>query len=157
MNWVYITVGALGFPVFHLVDIAAIKRLLWAKPLSWVTGCAMIAASAASLCASADRFTLPIWAVALGWFMLTISSWQLAHALFINLPFYKTYVRVGVGDQLITSGLYALVRHPGVYALAAALFSLALVSGSRMMLAAAGVWMTADIIVVGIQDKYFLG
>ena len=80
---------------------------------------------------------------------------QLLHSLFINLPFYKTYFKVGVSDELVTSGLYAIVRHPGVYGLGVALFSLVLVSQSRLMLYAALVWMAIDIIVVAIQDRFF--
>ena len=44
MNTTYTLLGALGFPVFHLVDLAAIKRIAWAKPAAWISGCALIVA-----------------------------------------------------------------------------------------------------------------
>ena len=31
----YVLIGALGFPIFHLVDLAAIRRMAWAKPLGF--------------------------------------------------------------------------------------------------------------------------
>jgi len=151
----YVLIGALGFPVFHLVDLAAIKRLAWAKPLAWIAGCGLIAASAWLACLSPDRFSLPLGAVVCGWALFAVSSAQLLHSLFINLPFYKTYFKVGVSDELVTTGLYAVVRHPGVYGLGVVLFSLVLVSGSRLMLAAALVWMAIDVTVVTIQDRFF--
>ena len=157
MNVSYILVGALGFPIFHLVDLAAIKRLAWAKPLAWSAGCGLIAWSAWMACLSPDKFNLPLWAVVSGWVLLAVSAAQLLHSLFINLPFYKTYLKVGVSDELVTDGLYGVVRHPGVYGLAAVLFSLVLISGSELMLLAALVWMAIDVVVIAVQDRFFLG
>lgn len=151
----YVLIGALGFPIFHLVDIAAIKRIAWAKPLAWMLGTALLASGMVLVCLSPDKFALPIWAIACGWILLTASIFQLLYSLFINLPFYKTYFRVGVSDELVTSGLYAIVRHPGVYGLGIMLFSLVLISQSRLMLDAALVWMAIDIVVVVIQDRFF--
>jgi protein-S-isoprenylcysteine O-methyltransferase Ste14 len=151
----YILLGVLGFPVFHLVDVAAIKRLPWAKPLAWIAGCCMITVSTWNICMSGAKFSFPVWLIAAGWVFFVVSMLQLLHSLFINLPFYKTYFKVGVSDELITTGLYAIVRHPGVYGLAVTFFSLVLVSESRLMLAAASIWMAVDIVVVAIQDRFF--
>lgn len=151
----YVLMGALGFPIFHLVDLAAIKRLAWAKPLAWITGCGLITAGTWLAWTSGAKFSLPLWAVVCGWTFFAASMLQLLHSLFINLPFYKTYFKVGVSDELVTDGLYAIVRHPGVYGLAVALFSLVLVSRSFLMLSAAVTWMVIDIIVVTVQDRYF--
>lgn len=155
MNMLYVLLGTLGFPIFHLVDLAAIKKIIWAKPLAWISGCGLIATSATLACLSPDKFSLPIWAVACGWVLLVVSMLQLLNSLFINLPFYKTYFKAGVSDELITNGLYAIVRHPGAYGLGIALFSLVLVSQSRLMLEAALIWMAIDIAVVAIQDRFF--
>jgi len=151
----YLLLGVLGFPIFHLVDIAAINRIAWAKPLAWITGCGLITSGTILVCLSADKFILPVWAIMFGWIIFMASMSQLLHALFINLPFYKTYFKIGVSDELVTSGLYTVVRHPGVYGLGMALFSLVLVSQSRLMLDAALAWMTIDIAVVAIQDRFF--
>jgi len=151
----YVLLGALGFPIFHLVDIAAIKRIVWAKPLAWITGCSLIVSSAILACLSSGKFILPLWVVTCGWILLMVSLSQLLHSLFINLPFYKTYFKVGVSDELVTSGLYAVVRHPGVYGLGVTLISLVLVSQSKLMLDAALGWMAIDLVVVAIQDRFF--
>ena len=116
--------GALGFPVFHLVDLAAIKRIAWAKPAAWIFGCALIVAGSILCISSGERFSIPLWAILTGWIIFAGSMIQLVHSLFVSLPLYKTYFKVGSSDELITSGLYAIVRHPGVYGLGLALFSL---------------------------------
>jgi protein-S-isoprenylcysteine O-methyltransferase Ste14 len=151
----YVLLGALGFPVFHLVDLAAIKRVPWAKPLAWIAGCSLVTANAWQVCVSGDKYNVPVWAITVGWILFLASAAQLLHSLFINLPFYKTYFKVGVSDELITDGLYAIVRHPGVYGLGITLYSLVLVSQSKLMFLAASVWMAVDVVVVIIQDKFF--
>jgi len=151
----YIILGIVGFPVFHLVDVAAIKRLPWAKPLAWMAGSGLIVYATVMACLSPGRFQLPLWLVFSGGLLFSLSMAQLLYSLFINLPFYKTYFKKGVSDELVTTGLYAVVRHPGVYGLAIAFVSLVLISRSWLMLMAAGVWMAVDIIVVAVQDRFF--
>jgi protein-S-isoprenylcysteine O-methyltransferase Ste14 len=92
----------------------------------------------------------------LGWGLLSISLFLLAYSLFINLPFRKTYIATGVGDKLITTGLYALVRHPGVYCFTLLMLSLVLISRSSLLLIASPIWILLDILLVAIQDKLFL-
>ena len=76
-------------------------------------------------------------------------------ALFVNLPFRKTYIEAGVGDKLIKSGLYALIRHPGVYWVALFFFSLVFISKSHIMLIAAPIFVVLNTALVVFQDKYF--
>ena len=155
MNTTYMLLGALGFPVFHLVDLAAIKRIAWAKPAAWISGCALIVAGSILCISSGERFSIPLWTILTGWVIFAGSMMQLVHSLFVSLPLYKTYFKVGSSDELITSGLYAIVRHPGVYGLGLALFSLSAATRSKPMLEATLVWMVIDIVVVVIQDRYF--
>ncbi|MDO8715625.1 MAG: methyltransferase [Dehalococcoidales bacterium] len=96
-----------------------------------------------------------MWSTWLGWSLFLTSLPILIYALFINLPFHKTYVATGVGDRLITTGLYTLVRHPGVHWFSLALLSLVLVSKSSRLLAAVPVFILLDIVLVIIQDKFF--
>jgi protein-S-isoprenylcysteine O-methyltransferase Ste14 len=104
-----------------------------------------------------DALPLPIWLTGLGWGLLSISLFLLVYSLFINLPFRKTYVDTGVGDKLITTGLYALVRHPGVHWFILFMLSLILVSKSSLLLIAAPIFILLDIVLVIVQDKFFLG
>jgi protein-S-isoprenylcysteine O-methyltransferase Ste14 len=112
--------GVLGFIVIHLFDLASLKRVPFGvKPLVWVAGFAILFFSLARLCLQTNILSIPVYLYWIGWFLLGISVMMIMLALFINLPFRKTYVNAGVSDRLIKTGLYALVRHPGVYWVAA--------------------------------------
>jgi protein-S-isoprenylcysteine O-methyltransferase Ste14 len=154
---IYIVLGVLGFLAIHLLDIVSIKRIPLAKPLTMLVGNGLLVFSIIRLCLSPDKLALPAWSSWLGWVLLPISLFLIIYSLFIKLPFGKSYVTTGVGDRLITSGLYALVRHPWVHGLVLLLVALVLVSQSRLMLIAAPIWVLLDIGLVAIQDRFFLG
>ena len=150
----YIAIGALGFTVIHLFDLVALKGVPRVKPVIWAAGSGLLIFSLVKICLWPDRLLLPAWLTGLGWGVLAVSAGLLIHSLFISLPFHKTYVATGVGDGLITTGFYALVRHPGVIWFTLLMLSLILVSGSRLALIAAPVFIALDIVLVIIQDKF---
>ena len=153
---IYIAIGCLGFLIIHLFDIASLKRLPGVKPLTWLLGSSLLAYALAMACLQPDKLPLPIWPTWLGWALLTTSSLLLIYSLFINLPFRRTYIATGVGDKLIRSGLYALVRHPGVLWFIPLMLSLILVSRSSLLLIAVPIFILLDIVLVIMQDKLFL-
>jgi protein-S-isoprenylcysteine O-methyltransferase Ste14 len=154
---IYIVLGGLGFLIIHLLEIVSIKRIPGLKPLTMLVGNGLLVFAITMLCLSPDKLMLPVWSTWLGWCLLPISLFMLIYSLFINLPLGKTYFATGVGDKLITSGLYALVRHPWVHWLILLLVALILVSRSSLMLVAAPIWVWLDITLVAIQDRFFLG
>ncbi len=152
---IYIATGCLGFLVIHLFDIVSLKKLPGAKPFTWVLGSGLLLYALAMVCLKADKIPLPIWSTWLGWALLTISLSLLIYSLFINLPFRKTYIATGVGDKLIRTGLYALVRHPGVHWFILVMLSLILVARSSLLMVAAPIFILLDIVLVIVQDKFF--
>jgi len=154
---IYIATGCLGFLLIHLFDIASLKRLPGAKPLIWILGSGLLVYALVMAGLQSHKLPLPIWSTWLGWALLTISLLLLIYSLFINLPFRKTYIATGVGDKLITTGLYALVRHPWVHCFTLILLSLILVSKSSLLLIASPIWILLYILLVVIQDKFFFG
>ncbi len=154
---ILVAMGALGFAIIHLCDIVALKKVPWAKPIAWLSGGGLLAYASVMVCLSPEKLPLPGWLTYLGWPLLIISLSWLIYSLFINLPFGKTYIATGVGDRLITTGLYALVRHPWIHCFTVLLISLFLISGSRLWLAAAPVWLLFDTLLVVIQDRFFFG
>jgi len=155
---IYIAVGIFGFIVIHLFDIVSLKRIpSGAKPCVWTMGSGLLVYSLIMLCLKSNTLPLPMWSTWLGWGLLTLSLCLLIYSLFINLPFRKTYIAAGVGDRLITTGLYALVRHPWVHCFILVLLSLVLVSKSSLLLIAAPIWILLNILLVIIQDKFFFG
>lgn len=154
---IYIAIGSLGFLVIHIFDVVSLKRLPAAKPIIWVLGSGLLVYALAMLSFQTNKLPLPTWSTWLGWLLLSISFLMLIYSLFINLPFRKTYITIGIGDKLITTGLYALVRHPGVIWLSLVLFSLVLVSKSSSLLIATPIFILLDIVLVIMQDKLFFG
>jgi len=151
----YIAIGCLGFVVIHLFDIVSLKR--WAKgikPATWVLGSGLLVYALVIACLRSDKLTLPVWSTWLGWVLLTISLLLLIYSLFINLPFRKTYITTGASDTLIRTGLYALVRHPGVIWFTLFMLSLTLVSKSSVLVIAAPIFILLDIVLVITQDKF---
>ena len=154
---IYITIGALGFLVIHLFDIVSLKRISGVKPFTWILGSGLFVYALINVCFQSDKLLLPGWTTWLGWGLLSVSLLLLIYSLFINLPFRKTYIANGVGDKLITTGLYALVRHPGVHWFILFMLSLILVSKSSMLPIASLIWILLDIVLVVVQDKFIFG
>jgi len=153
----YIGIGAFGFLIIHFFDFISLKRIPRVKLFIWILGSGLLAYSLIVVCFAPDKLPLPIWSTWLGWGLFSISLLLLIYSLFINLPFRKTYIATGVGDKLIKTGLYALVRHPGVHWFILFMLSLILVSRSSLMLIASPIWILLDIPLVVIQDKFFFG
>jgi len=153
---VYIAVGIFGFIIIHLFDIVSLKRIpSGVKPGVWMVGGSLLTYSLIMLCLKSNTLPLPIWATWLGWGLLTPSLFLLIYSLFINLPFRKTYIATGVSDKLITTGLYALVRHPWIHCFTLFMLSLILVSKSSLLLIAAPIFILLDVVLVIVQDKFF--
>lgn len=153
----YILLGGIGFGIIHLFDFVSLKKLPVVKPFCWVIGCGILVYSTFMIDAEGTSLAIPAWLSVLGWAFFAISLALLIYSLFINLPFGKTYLEKGVGNKLITSGFYALVRHPGVMWFALLMLSLIPITKSSLMIPAAIIWTILDIILVVIQDKFIFG
>ncbi len=154
---IFILIGCLSFLVIHIVDIVSLKKVPGAKPVIWVLGSGMLVYALLMLVLQPSKLSLPVWLSVIGWLLLVVSLSLLIYSLFIGLPFQKTYVASGLSDRLIKTGMYSLVRHPGVIWLSLVLLSLILVSGSNLLLAAVPLFIFLDIILVIIQDRVFFG
>jgi protein-S-isoprenylcysteine O-methyltransferase Ste14 len=109
------------------------------------------------ICRYPVKIELPAWSIWLGWGVLAVSAFLLIHSLFISLPFRKTYVDTGVSDKLVKTGLYALVRHPGILWFPLFMLSLIPISRSSLLLIAAPTFIALDIVLVFIQDRFIFG
>ena len=151
----YIAIGILGFLVAYLFDVISLKNIPGAKQCVSLIAFGLIGYSMLMVCLKSERLELPPGLTWLGWILLSLSALLLIYSLFINLPFSKTYVAPDVGDKLIRTGTYALVRHPGVLWYALLLISLILISKSKLLLIASPIWLLMDILYVTIQEKFF--
>ena len=89
------------------------------------------------------------------WVISGLGFIEMIYALFFAFPFNKTYVKTSSNSDIITTGLYGLCRHPGVWGFFIFYLFAALATGNGTLLIAALVWTTMDILHVWIQDSLF--
>lgn len=147
--------GAVGFLLLYTFDWLSLKHLPVLKQIVGLSATCLLAYSTVMACLDHPKFDPPLIILSLGILLFLVSSLLLVYSLFIEIPAHNTYVKKGVGTQLITTGTYALTRHPGVIWLALFYISLALVFPSDTLFIAIITWFIMDIILVILQDKIF--
>ncbi len=151
----YIALGVIAFAIAGFFDLAALRGWRYLKQAISLAALLLWGVAFYGLLRTSSRFWLPALLIWLGWPLLLVSLFLLVYSLFLEIPFWQTYAADGVGDRLVKTGTYALVRHPGVLWLALFLASLILVSGSRLLLIAAPVWLLMDVLYVWIQERFY--
>ena len=151
----YILIGVLGFLAAYGFDWLSLKQVPILKQLVGLLAVCLLLYSTVMVCLSQPEFTLPFFTIPLGACLLLISLSLLIYSLFIEIPFHITYAETGIGTKLITTGSYALTRHPGVIWLALIYLSLAILFPSPTLFLAITVWLIMDIIYVVLQDRIF--
>ncbi|HUW15404.1 MAG TPA: methyltransferase [Anaerolineae bacterium] len=152
---VYVGLGALAFLIACLFDLAAVRGIPYLKQAS---GALVVLLFTYALIAAAlypDKLPLPGWPTAAGWLLSAVFGFLLLYSLFLEIPFQRTYAADGAGDELVKTGTYALVRHPGVLWLTGLLLALVLASRSRLLLLAVPVWVLLDVLYVWVQERFF--
>jgi len=152
---IYILIGTLGFLIACAFDWASLKQLPVIKQLAGLVAVCLLVYAIVMVCLSPTKLELPTFTIPLGICLLLIFSPLLAYSLFIEIPFHSTYAKRGFGKRLITTGTYALVRHPGVIWLAFVFLSLILLFPSTTLFFAAIAWLALDVIHVALQEKLF--
>ncbi|MBN2462003.1 MAG: hypothetical protein JXB43_00190 [Dehalococcoidia bacterium] len=152
---VYIAIGVLGFAAAFAFEWASLKRVPVIKQLVGLVAISLLIYAAIMVCHSPTKLELPIFVRFIGGCLLVIFLSLLIYSLFIEIPFRNTYAKQGVGEKLIFTGTYALVRHPGVIWLAFVFLALALLYPSPTLFLAIVVWLLMDVIYITVQDKYF--
>jgi len=149
--------GVLAFLVAYLWNWASLKKVAWGKQVIALLGFALHGYAIYAACwgVGVDRFALPAAVSWLGWSLLPVSAILLIYSWFIELPVSKTYVKPGVGSQLVTTGTWALTRHPGVLWYALGLIALLLATRSTVLLICVPVWIVMNIIYGVMEDVYF--
>jgi len=153
----HILLGVIAFLIAFFFDLAAIKHIPCLKQIIGLAAALLFGYSLVMVALHPVKLQMPSLLSYAGWPFLIISAFLLVYSLFLEIPFQETYTATGVGDELVKTGTYALVRHPGVLWFALFLVSLVLVSRSRLLLLAAPVWLFMDVLYVWIQERFFLG
>ena len=147
--------AVLGFCTLFFFEKASLKKVRFLKQAIFVAGNALIFFSIFISCVTSEYFHLPLFAHIAGWILAPIFFFLLMYSLFFEIPFKKTYMKAGTGDALVTTGTYALVRHPGVLWLSFFIAGVLLITGSRKLFFIFPVLVSMDIVYVVIQEKYY--
>ncbi len=90
-------------------------------------------------------------------FVVAPLSWAaMVYSIFVEIPLRKAWIEQGHTDQLVTTGTYALARHPGVIWFSFALIFTAIASRSKRLLIASPLMIAGDVGHVAFQDRYVL-
>ena len=152
----YILLGTLGFIAGYSFELASAKHAIALRPILGIAVASLLAYSTVMVCMDSQRFWLPDWLQGLGWTLLPMASFLLVYSLFLELPFSGTYGTQGSGRQLVTTGTYALMRHPTVPWYALVLLSLLLASRSTLLLVALPLWVSLDVAWIVLQERLLL-
>ena len=150
-----LVLGAASFLLVFWVDVVSLRGMRFLKPVLWVASIALFVSGLVLAVLEPGRFELPAPVNGVGWVLAALSAALLAYSLFFEIPFATAYIRTGKPSRLVTSGTYALCRHPGVLWLSVLLAGVFLASGSPWVLAALPVWVGLDVLYVVLQEKLF--
>ena len=152
---IFVIIGAVGFVILYFFDLAALKGVRVLKTAIWIAGYGLVAFALNMLIRRSESFAIPAFVKIIGIVFSIITTLLLLYSLLIEIPFKKTYLDKGAGSKLITTGTYALVRHPGVLWFILFLIGLFLATGEKLVLLTIPVWGFLDVLYVIIQDKYY--
>jgi protein-S-isoprenylcysteine O-methyltransferase Ste14 len=147
--------GALAFLIAFGFDLASMAQRTGLKRAILASACALFLVALILALREPALFPAPAWVSAAGIIVSLLGAGLGIYSLAIEIPARSTYVAPGAPSQLITTGTYALTRHPGV--LWVALFLAGLVSANRSLalFIAAPLWLGLDVLYVWLQDRYF--
>lgn len=151
----YILVGSLAFLIAYFFDLAAIKRIRYLKQIIGMMYALLFGYAVYGVCFESEKFALSACAVGAGWPLFLISSALLIYSVFLEIPFKTTYATDGHKQELVTTGTYALTRHPGVLWFGLLMLALTAISRSKLLLVAAPIWFALDVLYVWIQDRFY--
>lgn len=151
----YLVLGGVGFLFLIVFDLNKIKHYHNGFNYFFMIGISLIGIG--SLLVHFNPiilFEVHLWLKIVFYSLAVLSGLFMFYALFGALPFKETYQKTQ-SNQTITTGVYALCRHPGVWGFFFMYLFIFLASGNQLMLYVTIIWTLLDVIHVWIQDKYF--
>lgn len=142
-----VILGVIGFGILFLSDLSGLHKKSTLQKLFAITGTLIIFSSSIHILYYTSRFTSNIPVLILSG-TLTIT--------FLILLIYSVVYEVGVKNKegkLVTTGTYAICRHPGVIWFLLYYVFGSIVFGSTEILVAGIIWSVANIIYVILQEK----
>lgn len=150
-----VLLGIFSFVWLLLIDWAAVRDLYKIRPLFLSAAGVTFIFGWLGVMQSPAQVDLPNGMTILGWIGLVVFALLLIYSLFIEIPLRATYIDGGLDTRLVTTGTYALSRHPGILWFAGLVMSMLIINPSKTTLLAGVAWFSADVLLVLIEDIYF--
>ncbi len=157
LNDVVVVLGGAGsFIIFFIADYFEINYKKTAKVLAWVTGFIVLLFFHYCAFISRDKiFHFPFYIRVAAFILAFIFFLFMLYSVSIEIYLHKKRGLTYSESGLITTGTYAICRHPGIIWYILMLTGLFISSGSKAMLVAIPIWGGMDILYAHIQDRYF--
>lgn len=153
---IYLLCGSAAFLLLGAADALRLRGRTAAKRATFASAALLMLAGLTGGALSAPRLVMPPALRVAGWALGAASLVLVILALVVELPTFRLYLGPAGEQGLVTTGLYAMARHPGVPCFAAFLVSLVLVTGSVTLAAATPVWVALDVAHVVWQERVYL-
>lgn len=151
----YIVLGCLAIGMMALFDWVSMRGYARIKVLFFMLAVLCFGLGLNGVLASPRELQFPPWVSVLGWVGIVVYSLLLIYSILIEIPLKITYLQSGAVQPLVSTGTYALVRHPGLLWFAGFAVSLFAIHPSRNIAIAFVIWMMADFLLIVLEDRYF--
>jgi protein-S-isoprenylcysteine O-methyltransferase Ste14 len=151
MNWIFL--GLTAFLALTLFDVHKLKPI---HPLFnglFALGVVVLGIATYGILISEPWFAFTPQPMA--WIVAGLGLGEMVFALFLALPFAATYVESPQQSTVISTGLYGVCRHPGVWGFILYYLAASVASGNGTLVVAGIVFSLADLIHVMMQDRLF--
>jgi protein-S-isoprenylcysteine O-methyltransferase Ste14 len=151
-----LALSALGYAFGMAHDLASVRAVPRVKPYLFGAMLAAHGASVFRLLRRSPRLPMPGAIASLAGALSILSLAGMFYSIMVEIPLRKAWLRQGHTDALVTTGTYALVRHPGVLWLTSALGLAAVATRSQRLLAAWPAMILGDVVHVWFQERAVL-
>lgn len=149
----YLTIGVFGFVLLLMFDLYSLKEKNYLKYVFGISGFLMIFVSSIMIILNHSSFLHIDSSIRIIALVFGLASFALfIYSVFIEVG-SKTY-QVENEYSLVTSGTYALTRHPGVLWMLLLYIFAAIFFQNLLAIYAALIWTLANIIYVSIQERF---
>jgi protein-S-isoprenylcysteine O-methyltransferase Ste14 len=152
----YVCSGALAFVLLCAADLLFLRGVVAAKAVAFCAASASFLFGLVGCAAASPRLGLAGSVRAAGWALGALTLSLVVFSLIVEIPTFYLYLTSGSERRLITSGFYAMTRHPGVVWFSLLLVSLVGATDARGLAIATPVWIAMDVVHVAWQERIYL-
>lgn len=145
-----------GYAWGALHDLAALRNVPRLKPFLLLMSVTSHGAAWYRLSRYSSRIQVAAPVRALCLLVALGGAATMLYSIAVEIPFRRAWLRRGHTEALVTTGTYALTRHPGVLWYSLTLFAWGVAVRSRRLLIAAPLLIAGDVAHVRFQERVVL-